>query len=415
MNGATPTHGSARTPRPAVAAARLKPAHRVGRSALLRARSQRRAPVLLYIVTPGRYFLSHRLTVACAAAAAGWDVHVAAPAGDAVDRITHAQITVHDTRLYRSVVSPFNELSSLLALIRLCRRIQPSLIHAVAPKAAVLGGLTARALGIPAVIMKGGLCTTDTAPGIANAIASLAIRAGIYASVSKRAILVVQNAEEFADLARSPRIRTRTALVAGAGVNCTAFRATSEPKPPVTVVLPARMLKSKGVPEFVEAARLLRARGIDARFLLAGRIDLDNSSAVQPGEIRAWEREGLVEWLGHCDNMPLLLERCHIVCLPGHGEGLSKALAEGAAAARPIVTTDVAGCRDVVQPGVNGLLVPPRDPNSLAAALATLILDSSMRTRFGRAGRDMALARFDERLIIPRMLSLYRSLRETEP
>ncbi len=165
MNGATLAHGSARTPKPAVAAARYQPAHRAGRPALVRARAQRRAPVLLYIVTPGRYFLSHRLPVACAAAAAGWDVHVAAPAGEAVDRIAHAQITVHDTRLYRSVVSPFVELASLLALIRLCRRIRPSLIHAVAPKAAVLGGLAARALGIPAVIMKGGLCSADTARG----------------------------------------------------------------------------------------------------------------------------------------------------------------------------------------------------------------------------------------------------------
>jgi len=270
-------------------------------------------------------------------------------------------------------------------------------------------------MGIPAVIMKGGLGSTPTQPGAANAVGRWVIRAGIGASVWSRARLVVMNRDELADLARSAPVRARTAIVEGAGVNCTAFHPTPEPTPPVTIVLPARMLKSKGVGEFAGAARLLAARGVRARFLLAGDVDPGNSSTVHADEIRAWEEEGLVEWLGHCADMPLLLEGCHVVCLPSHGEGLPKALTEAAAAARPIVATDVPGCRDVVQPGVNGLLVAPRDERALADALETMILNPDMRTRFGRAGRQIALERFDERVIIPRMLAVYHSLRDPEP
>jgi glycosyltransferase involved in cell wall biosynthesis len=366
--------------------------------------------VLLYVVTPESYFLSHRLRLALAAQADGWDVHLAAPAGGGGDVIARCGITLHHVPLHRSIAGPVEELRSLYALARLCRTLRPDLLHAVSPKAAVLGGGVARVLGIPAVVMKGGLGTTATQPGAANAVARLVIRAGIRAAVGTRAALVVLNPEEGVDLARTARLRARTVVMDGAGVDCAAFRPTPEPAPPVTVTLPARMLRSKGVPEFVAAARMLGARGVKARFLLAGGTDPDNSSAIQPAELRARTEEGCVEWLGHCHDMPGLLARSHIVCLPSHGEGLPKALAEAAAAGRPIVATDVPGCREVVQEGRNGLLVPPQSPRALADALERLIASPETRSAFGRAGRDLALARFDERVVIPRMLSIYRSL-----
>jgi glycosyltransferase involved in cell wall biosynthesis len=369
-----------------------------------------RPGVLLYVVTPGRYFLSHRLPLACAAAAEGWEVHVATPAGTGADRIARPGLTWHPLPLHRSIASPLAELRGVWALASLCRRIRPDLVHAVSPKAAVFGGLVARAMGIPAVVMKGGMGSTSTEPGVANAVGRWVVRTGIRASASARSVLVVHNRDERAELAPSPALRRRTVVVEGAGVDCAAFHPTAEPAGPVTVVLPARMLASKGVREFVEAARLLAARGVGARCVLAGGLDPDNGTAVGEDEIRGWVRTGAVEWLGHQDDMPALLARSHVVCLPSRGEGLPKSLTEAAAAGRPIVATDVAGCREVVQPGLNGLLVPSGDPAALADALETLVRDAGLRARFGHAGRRMALARFDERVIIPRMLALYRSL-----
>lgn len=370
-----------------------------------------RPGVLLYVVTPGRYFLSHRLPLACAAAAEGWEVHVATPPGAGDERIAHPSLTWHPLPLHRSIASPLAELRSLWALAGLCRRIRPDLVHAVSPKAAVFAGVVARAMGIPAVIMKGGAGSTVTEPGAANALGRWVVRTGVRASVWARSVLVVQNREELAELSRSAALRARTTVVEGAGVDCAAFRPTPEPPGTVTVVFPARMLASKGVRDFVAAARLLAARGVQARCVLAGGLDPDNGTAIGAEEIGGWVEEGVVEWLGHRDDVPALLAASHVVCLPSRGEGLPKSLTEAAAAGRPIVTTDVAGCRDVVQPGVNGLLVPPGDPRALADALETLVRDPGLRARFGRAGRRIALERFDQRVIIPRMLAIYRSLR----
>jgi glycosyltransferase involved in cell wall biosynthesis len=387
--------------------------HRAPAAAVRAPWSGRRRGVLLFVVTPECYFLSHRLALAAAAAQDGWEVHLATPDGPRGDEIARRNIVLHRVPMHRGIGSPAEELRGLVALFRLCRALRPDLIHAVSPKTAVLGGVVARVLGIPAVIMKGGLGSTVTQPGAYNALARLVVRAGIRAGLGARAVLVVQNPDEGADLARTARMRARTVLVDGAGVDCQVFRPTPEPPPPVTVTLAGRMIRSKGVPEFVAAARLLAERGAKARFLLAGEPDPGKRGSLEPRELRAWTREGWVEWLGQCPDMPGLLARSHIVCLPSHGEGLSKALAEAAAAGRAIVATDVPGCREVVCAGVNGLLVPPRDPAALAQALERLIGDPEMRAAFGRAGREIALARLDERIVIPRMLAIYRSLAQS--
>ncbi len=373
-------------------------------------RSGKRRPVLLFVVTPQVYFLSHRARLAEAAAREGWEVHLAAPPGDGAEEIARRDIVLHRVPLHRSIGSPVQELRSFGALLRLLRRLRPDLLHAVSPKAALLGGVAARLLGIPAVIAKGGLGSAVTDPGAANALARVVIRAGVRAGLGPRAALVAHNADEAADLARTPWMWSRTVLMDGAGVDCEAFRPTPEPPPPVTVTLPARMIRSKGVEDFVAAARLLLARGVNARFVMAGDTDPGNTSALQPEEVQSWVAEGWVEWLGHWPDMPGLLARSHVVCLPSHGEGLPKALSEAAAAGRAIVATDVPGCREVVRHGVNGLLVPPRDPAALAGALERLIGDAELRAAFGRAGREIALARLDERVVIPRILELYRSL-----
>lgn len=369
-----------------------------------------RRGVLLYVVTPESYFVSHRLNLALAAARAGWEVHLAAPPGPAAAELARRGIVLHPVPLHRAIDSPVRELGSFAALVRLCRALRPDLVHAVSPKAAVLGGVAARVLGIPAVLMKGGLGSTVTEKGVQNAVARLVIRRGIRAAMGRRAALVAYNEDEAADLAPTPRLRARTLMVDGAGIDCRAFTPTPEPPPPVTVTLPGRMLSSKGVRTFVAAARLLAGRGVRARFLMAGTADPGNAGAVEPAELDAWNREGIVEWVGFRTDMPALLARSHVVCLPSYGEGLPKALAEAAAAGRAIVATDVAGCREVVQHGVNGLLVPVRDPVALADALERLIGDAELRAAFGRAGRRIALEKFDERVVIPRMLRIYDSL-----
>jgi glycosyltransferase involved in cell wall biosynthesis len=170
------------------------------------------------------------------------------------------------------------------------------------------------------------------------------------------------------------------------------------------------MLWDKGVGEFVEAARLLKAQGIRARFVLAGMVDEENPAQITERRLRTWQDEGLVEWWGHQDDMRRVLSAAHVVVLPSYREGLPKVLLEAAACARPIVATDVPGCREVVRDGDNGILVPPKDSHALAAAIAKLVQEPALRARMGAQGRALVVKEFSVERIAGETLGLYREL-----
>ncbi len=202
----------------------------------------------------------------------------------------------------------------------------------------------------------------------------------------------------------------QTRVILGSGVDPERFVPQPEPPPPVTILLAARMLWDKGVGELVEAARLLRDRRLSVRVLLAGAPDPANPAAIPESQLRTWQAEGVVEWLGQRGDMPALIAACHIVCLPSYREGLPLSLIEAAACGRPIVTTDMPGCREVVQRGTNGLLVPPRDPIALAEALRRLIENAELRATLGAAGRERVLERFTVQRVIEQTFAVYEEL-----
>ena len=203
----------------------------------------------------------------------------------------------------------------------------------------------------------------------------------------------------------------RVVVMPGCGVDTDAFRPGPEPPGPPLVVLPARLLSYKGVVEFVEAARLLKQRGTHARFVLAGEGDPGNPASIPAEQLDQWDREGFVELFGWHDDMGKVFAQSHIVCLPSHGgEGVPRSLLEAAACGKPIVTTDVPGCRDVVHDGVNGLLVPPRQVAPLADALDRLIRDGELQHSLGARGRERALAEFSVEIVADQTLQLYEEL-----
>jgi glycosyltransferase involved in cell wall biosynthesis len=203
----------------------------------------------------------------------------------------------------------------------------------------------------------------------------------------------------------------RAALIRGSGVDMTLFVPRPPPPAPGVVILPARLLWDKGIAEFVEAARILRHAGLDARCALVGEPPLHNRGSVPRETIEGWVRDGAVEWWGHQTDMPEVYARSHIVCLPSYyGEGVPRALIEAAACGRPIVTADTPGCREVVRHGVNGLLVPPRAAAPLAAALRELLLDPARCDAMGRQGRALAVAEFSVEHVVEATLQVYAGL-----
>jgi glycosyltransferase involved in cell wall biosynthesis len=218
---------------------------------------------------------------------------------------------------------------------------------------------------------------------------------------------IFQN-EEDRSIFLSARIvdEASSVLIYGSGTEPDRFQPAAAPDDPPIVLLPGRILRQKGVREFADASRILKLRGSNVRFAIVGDT-AGNRDAVPPRELDAMREQGVVEFWGWSDNMASAMRRATIICLPSYHEGLPKALVDACAAGRPIVATDIAGCRAVVQHGINGLLVPPKDGLALANAVQILLSDRSLRERMGASGRTIAKTKFDIELIVRATLEVY--------
>jgi glycosyltransferase involved in cell wall biosynthesis len=370
---------------------------------------------IAYFVTVDWYFCLHYLALARAARAAGFEVTVITGVAEHGDAIRSAGLELIPLEVSRKGMHPWQELKSILGLIRILRGLRPDLLHNIAQKPVLYGTLAARLTGVPAVFNgvagMGWLFTSNALRArLVRALVGRAYR-GLLAAPNVR--VLVQNPDDQAQVQQLTGVMP--VQLPGSGVDVTRFVPRGEPPGPAVVVLASRMLWDKGVGEFVAAARLLRQRGslpsIQARFALVGTPDPGNPASVSEDQLIDWQQEGCIEWWGYRADMPAVLAQAHIACLPSYyREGLPKFLIEAAAAGLPLVTTDATGCREAVQAGVNGLLVPPRDPVSLADALEQLLLDADRRKRFGVASRALAIERFDAVKIHGKTLAVYHEL-----
>ena len=365
---------------------------------------------LLFFVTEDYYFVSHRLPVAVAARAAGYDVCVVTRVDAHGDVIRRAGLRLIPFDAARSAVNPIADLPRLLRLIAIYRREHPDIVHHVAMKPVVYGSLAARAAGRPHVInaIAGMGWMFTSSAGRAQWLQRI-VRWALRGAAST-GIAIVQNADDRRVLEALGVSPSRIRRIGGSGVDLDRFHPRPFPAGAPVVVMHSRLLWDKGVGEFVEAARLLRERGLRARFLLAGEPDPINPASIPAARVAEWVRDGIIEHLGHVTDVPSLLASAHIACLPSHREGMPKSLLEAAAAGRPIVTTDAPGCREVVHDGDNGLLVPVGDAAALANALQRLIDSAPLRERMGARGRARAEQEFGVDTVVQQTLSIYREV-----
>jgi len=203
---------------------------------------------------------------------------------------------------------------------------------------------------------------------------------------------------------------SRIVLIRGSGVDTQKFQFKPEPSGVVIVVLASRLLWDKGIGEFVQAARKLQQRGVKARFVLVGESDQQNPSAIPHDQLLSWEAEAVVELWGQQENMPEIFAKSHIVCLPSYREGVPKVLIEAAACGKPIVTTDVPGCREIVHEGSNGFLTPIRDAKAVADALKKLIESTDLRNQMGTRGCELVEKDFTQEKVNAETLKVYQEL-----
>jgi glycosyltransferase involved in cell wall biosynthesis len=373
---------------------------------------------LMLVVNDLRYFISHRLPIAQAALKSGLDVHVAYGelGGAEVGALNALGLTLHFVPIQRGGTNPFADLRSVILLWTLFRRVRPDLVHLVTIKPVLYGGIAARLARVPAVVsaMAGLGFVFIEQGGVKAAVLRRVIKPMFgWALGHPRQTLIFQNPDDRDRVLTITKVLSQQVrLIRGSGIDLKACPAVPEPEGIPIVAMASRLLRDKGVLEFVDAARVLRKRGVLARFWLIGEPDLANPASVTPEEVAAWQAEGVVECLGHRKDVPSLYAQAHIVTLPSYREGLPKSLIEAAACGRAVVTTNVPGCRDAIEPDVSGLLVPPRDAVALADALERLIQDSGLRQSMGQAGRALAEREFGIEKVVAAHLQIYQELME---
>ena len=371
--------------------------------------------IVLYANTEW-YLYNFRRSLALALRDGGHDVLLLSPDGPYGEKLQALGLRWQPVPMDRLSLNPLREGLLLLHLASLLRRERPDVVHGFTIKSAIYGSLAARLARVPArVNAVAGMGYVFTSDALRARLLRPLVRALLKLAMGGRdARLILQNPDDVALFEQAQLVDpAHIRLIRGSGVDITRF--TPEPGrtrgPRVRVLLPARLLWDKGVAEYAQAARLLRERDAPVDLLLAGDPDPGNPDAVPETEVRAWERQGWLQWLGHVDDMPALLRSVDIVALPTcYGEGLPKSLIEAAASGCALVATDVPGCREVVEDEVDGLLVPIRDGVALARAIARLQEDPALRMRLAQAGRQKALARFDERIVIRDTLAVYGEL-----
>jgi glycosyltransferase involved in cell wall biosynthesis len=366
---------------------------------------------ILYVVANDDYFLSHRLHLAIASLKAGYKVSLLTAKSSKSGYIESLGIKVFNVSFVRGSTNLLTELKTIYRIYKIFKKLKPQIIHNVGLKPSIYGSLIANFLKFDKVINAiSGMGYAFTEKTLKAKIISFLIKTSFVLVFNKKNhTIIVQNHDDerfFQKIVKKPSIN----VIYGAGVNIKDFQFTQEPSSkPYVVTLVSRILKTKGVYEFIEAAKILKSDKTvpDFIFQLVGEPDFQNPASIGNNEIKSWQSQELIKYLGKRDYINEIYKNSHIAVLPSYREGLPKSLLEAASCGRPIVSCDVTGCNVVVQDGYNGILVEVKNSRALAQAIKNLLCDKDKRIQMGKNGRNLVEEKFSELIVQEQTLKLY--------
>ena len=368
---------------------------------------------IIYFVSEDWYFCSHRLPIARKALIKGFKVVVVTKVSKYGSVIESEGFELAPIEIQRGGWNLSSEFKTILALYAYYKKYKPDIVHHVAIKPVIYGTIVARVIGsIKVVNAMAGLGFVF----ISNKKKVKLLRFFIHKLFrflfnNKNVRLILQNKDDLRYFLKNKLIKKDlVTIIRGSGVDIKKFIPVEECMGIPIVMLASRMLWDKGVGEFVEAAKILKQEGVEARFVLVGENDSENPASISNSQLNEWNELETVEWWGEKIDMHKVLAQSSIVCLPSYREGLPKVLLEAASCGRAIIATDVPGCREIVHNGENGILVQLKNANSLASAIKELINNSEKRKSMGINGRRLVESEFSEEIVVSQTLEVYQEL-----
>ncbi|CAC9962458.1 Lipid carrier : UDP-N-acetylgalactosaminyltransferase (EC 2.4.1.-) / Alpha-1,3-N-acetylgalactosamine transferase PglA (EC 2.4.1.-); Putative glycosyltransferase [uncultured Gammaproteobacteria bacterium] len=365
---------------------------------------------ILFIVNVDWFFISHRLPLALESLKKGYEVHVACGITDKKNHLESLGIKVYPLRLSRSGTGVIVELKAFREMYQALKEINPDISHFITIKPVLYGGIASRFLNISKKVFSiSGLGFIFIKQGLKAIIVRTIIKTLYgFAFGGKNSHVIVQNPDD-RNIVNSIK-NVPVTLIRGSGVDLSQYNYLEENNQNIKIFMACRLLKDKGVFEYIEAIKILKNRSINVNFELFGDIDIHNPASLTYNDLEDIKKEGLVKVIGFSSDITSVFSSANIVVLPSYREGLPKVLIEAAACGRAIVTTDVPGCRDAIEPDITGLLCKVKDANSLANAIERLILDKELRNSMGKLGRELAEKHFDINHVVKKHFDIYEGV-----
>jgi glycosyltransferase involved in cell wall biosynthesis len=371
---------------------------------------------LLYVANEDWAFLLNRLPMARAARKAGFEVHVATRVNGGASAIEAEGFILHRIPLQRGVISPLSAIPVVLALRQVADHIKPDLAHHSGLQCCVYGSIAAFGRKFPYVSALTGLGYVFTSATLRTHLLKRILKWLLPRLLDRPGdVVLVQNPDDRAALTDLGIKQERVILIPGSGVDTDALQPLPEPEGPITYGFAGRLLTDKGIRALVAAHDIVRRQGLEANLIIAGNPDPANPASVSLQEVNEWTQRPGITCLGHVKDISSLWRRCHFAILPSHREGLPGSLMEAAACERAMIATDAPGCREIVIEDQTGLLVPIEDPQALAQAITKLVTSPALRTRYGKAARELVVSKLSAKIVGGSIVRLYDELAPPYP
>tara|TARA_Y100001968_G_C19454442_1_gene771574 strand:- start:14347 stop:15480 length:1134 start_codon:yes stop_codon:yes gene_type:complete len=362
---------------------------------------------ILFIVNVDWFFISHRLPIAIAAKEIGLEVHIATVFTKHKEELINYGFFLHSLDINRRSQNPISFIINILSLRSLLIKIKPNIVHLITIKPIILGSIALKFLRpIPVVASISGLGYVFTSVSRFSKIREFIIKKLYkYSFSNSQMTVIVQNLTDKEDVIKFTNLpKSKIILIPGSGVDLDIYYKLNKELSVPVVLFASRLLSSKGIYDFIEASNLVKTRSV---FAIAGKIDLDHNDSISQFELDTWISQKKIEYWGFSSNMPDIINRSTIVVLPSFREGLPKILIEAASCGKAVITTNVPGCKDAIIDNVTGILIPKKDPVSLAKAIDKLLLDKDLCVRMGEKGRALAESKFNLNNIIQAHKDIY--------